>query len=262
MPLLWMEEVPASTSSPAPRTVGIPRAVGHDDRAESPFSEASHPGSLIGSPAVLSSDVSFEEALRPVSPVRAQPSSPEHTETSRPGYHPRTIPVHTERSIYDRMHADPRLFFLGAPSAYQEQFPSSIVRRVRHEAIGNRLVPVVTWQPSGVSSIQRTERVEIEGPAGMTTIYTLSSVWSFDRTYGVQRSIRTQTPRRWGPTSTAVSASSTSTSDSTGGGDDNSSASDSASSSVGTSVSTSDAATSMEVETAEVAIQVPPPISE
>ena len=168
-----MEGTPASTSSPAPRTVGLPGALRHQDQgAESLFPQASHPGWLIGSPVVLSADILFEEALCPVSRVLAQPGSPEHNETSCPGYHPRMIPVHAERSVYDRMHRDPQLFFLGAPSAYQEQFPSSLIWRVHHKAIGNRLVPVITWQPSGISSIQRTERVEIEGPARMRTKYT------------------------------------------------------------------------------------------
>ena len=212
---------------------------------ESPFSQSSDPGTLIGSP-----NASFEEPLQTVSPVEgaacpasagrgaSRPvgvASPDHLEVSRPGYHPRTVPIHQERSIYNRLHADPRLYFLGAPSRYQRQFPSSLVRSVRHEVIGSRIVPVVTWRPSGVSAIERTERVEIEDTeTGTATIYTLASVWRFDRTYGVQRSVRTQTPRAW-----ARSSSQTSTSTSSS-----------------TSTSThSDAATNTEVETAEMGVQ-------
>ena len=78
--------------------------------------------------------------------------SSDHLVISQPEYHPCTIPIHQERSIYNQLHADPRLYFLGTPSQYQEQFPSSLVKSIRHEVIRSWIIPVVTWRPSGVSN--------------------------------------------------------------------------------------------------------------
>ncbi len=138
--------------------------------------------------------------------------------TRRPDFRPIPLPASGERSVYNALHCDPRMFFLGAPSEYQEAFPARLVRSVRHEAVGNRLVPTVVWRPEGVSAIRRIERVEMRDEERQTaTIYQLSSVWAFDQTHGVQHEVGTQTPASWrlrmsrreGPAQTTAAESST-----------------------------------------------------
>ena len=139
--------------------------------------------------------------------------------TRRPDFRPIPLPASGERSVYNALHCDPRMFFLGAPSEYQEAFPARLVRSVRHEAVGNRLVPTVVWRPEGVSAIRRIERVEMRDEERQTaTIYQLSSVWVFDQTHGVQHEVGTQTPASWrlrmasrreGPVQTTAAESST-----------------------------------------------------
>ncbi len=182
------------------------------ERSESPFEEASHPGSLIGGGDTSGDEEAAEDMTgpAPTAPVETPPAASMATSSqsmesvrpaapssvsltiegpASPSYEPGLIPVEGPANA---QHLDPRIFFLGAPSQYQDQFPSRLVRAVRHEVQNGNLVPTLVWQPEGVTSIRRTERVET-GTRDLTTIYELSSVWTFDPTYGVRRSRTSQT---------------------------------------------------------------------
>ena len=194
MPIVWIvttlnEDIEeASTPTLVPRDVEISSVAATPGNNE--FSATLPSGSETGSVSISSNN-----ALRVISWKHPRPASPDHMEMSKPGYEPKLIPLHREHSVYDSLHIDPRLFFLGAPSVYQDTFPSALVRRVRLEAVQNRLVPTVVWRPEGVSAIRRIERVEFRDEAHQTaTVYSLSSVWTFDQMYGMQREVATQTP--------------------------------------------------------------------
>ena len=119
------------------------------------------------------------------------------TRTEMPELIAMEVQNHGRRSIYDHLHSDPRFFFLGAPSAYDEEGISKDLHNLRRRALTETIERNVIFLPPSVDHIRKEESARfIDG-----TTYTLNSVWYRRMTTLTNAGTQTDAPTTEGTTS-------------------------------------------------------------
>ena len=88
---------------------------------------------------------------------------------------PAKIPTKPEGTRYDRFHADPRLFFCGAPSSYDSDHPfaAAVLHEARKDVPKKKTERHVHIMPLGTWAIHREEKVRLKDGRE----YSLEATW-------------------------------------------------------------------------------------